>query len=231
MPTTPNPSDCGQPTDTDDLWQRAQFTLQDIQRGFFVMGHAPPYLVAAADRISGIECPEIWTNAPNYWYYAWEVANRYFDDLSKVGMAVNAKGQRSYNQLHIHVDSIKPDVQNFLNQKDSQIETHLGKWSSSQFLIDVTVKGQKMPLNYRVLRLTVEETIGGGKQYLDVDRALAKYNPFQLLYQYVVNKDPSKMGNQTLVVVKRPKGGFYLFNSESSLNPGTGHGESLLENT
>jgi hypothetical protein len=39
------------------------------------------------------------------------------------------------------------------------------------------------------------------------------------------------MPYQTLVVAKRPKGGFYILNSDDriTLNPGTGHGEDLLD--
>jgi hypothetical protein len=60
MLTTTNPNECGQPIDTDELWQRARYTTQDIPRGFFVLRDTSTnYLLVTTDRITGIECSKL----------------------------------------------------------------------------------------------------------------------------------------------------------------------------
>ncbi|MBE7219714.1 MAG: CDP-diacylglycerol diphosphatase [Caulobacteraceae bacterium] len=75
-------------------------------------------LLAPTVRVTGIEDPALLApDAPNYWAAAW-AARRYVASRAgvsalpaeDVAMAVNAIPGRSQDQLHIHVDCIKPDV-------------------------------------------------------------------------------------------------------------------------
>jgi hypothetical protein len=52
---------CGDPKDTDELWQRVQHTAQDVPQGFFVLGDTSTnYLLVAMDRITAIEYSKLW---------------------------------------------------------------------------------------------------------------------------------------------------------------------------
>ena len=78
-------------------------------------------LLVPTTRVSGIESLKLQSpDSPNYWQAAWE-ARRYIarevgaavarDD---VGMAINSAYGRSQDQLHIHVDCVRPDVKTTL---------------------------------------------------------------------------------------------------------------------
>jgi CDP-diacylglycerol pyrophosphatase len=187
MLTTTNPSDCGQPTDTDELWQRAYHTAQDVPRGFFVLRDSlTSYLLAATDRLTGIECPELWLyqNIPQYWKFAWEVAQRYSGPnqlpQSRIGMAMNArwdhekKPSRGHDQLHIHVSCIQKGVQTALDTLDAKnlIATTVQEWKESFY----PIPAGGHDYNFRVLRLDAEE-------------ALSKHNLFKLLFYEVLKKE------------------------------------------
>jgi CDP-diacylglycerol pyrophosphatase len=75
------------------------------------------YLLVPTRRLIGIEDPLVGTPAlPNYWRAAWAarrlVSQRAQKELPRnaIGMAINAAGSRSQDQLHIHIDCIRPDV-------------------------------------------------------------------------------------------------------------------------
>jgi CDP-diacylglycerol pyrophosphatase len=80
------------------------------------------------DRVTGIEDPSILSErAPNYWEAAWD-ARRFVDQRAgrqltddQVALAINSQFSRSQNQLHIHIDCIRPDVRNVLRQLQPQI--------------------------------------------------------------------------------------------------------------
>lgn len=97
-------------------FERGYAVLKDI-RGRY------QYLVLPVVRITGIESAAVVTpDAPNYFADAW-VARLYVeaalhktvprDDLS---LAVNSEYGRTQNQLHIHVDCVRPDVHDVLRK-------------------------------------------------------------------------------------------------------------------
>ena len=78
---------------------------------------ATQYLLIATRRISGIESPDLLAaDAPNYWRAAWQarsyVSRRAKSELPRdaIGMAINSAFARSQDQLHIHIDCVRPDV-------------------------------------------------------------------------------------------------------------------------
>jgi CDP-diacylglycerol pyrophosphatase len=86
------------------------------------------FLLIPTDRVTGIEDPSILSErAPNYWEAAWD-ARRFVDQRAgrqltddQVALAINSQFSRSQNQLHIHIDCIRPDVRNVLRQLQPQI--------------------------------------------------------------------------------------------------------------
>ncbi|HEX3407964.1 MAG TPA: CDP-diacylglycerol diphosphatase [Caulobacteraceae bacterium] len=154
----------------------------DLKGGFAVLkdrNGATQVLLIPTDRVTGIEDPAVVAPAaPNYFEDAWR--ERHFvnalagqvivrDELS---LAVNSMYGRSQNQLHIHVDCIRPDVRAALK---ANLE-HIGPaWAP----IDVGVSGR----SYEAMRLAGED--------------LAGRNPFRLLAE----GDPAAragMGLETL---------------------------------
>ncbi len=78
---------------------------------------ATQYLLIPTARITGIEDPALLApDAPNYFAAAWQ-ARRYVEARAgrplprdAIALAINPPGARSQNQLHIHVDCVRPDV-------------------------------------------------------------------------------------------------------------------------
>src|SRR5208337_510071 len=73
------------------------------------------FLVIPTLRISGVESPELLANkSSNYWAYAWQVKANVEERLHRklardqVALAVNSAFGRTQNQLHIHIDCIRP---------------------------------------------------------------------------------------------------------------------------
>ena len=74
-------------------------------------------LLVPTTRLSGIEAPQLQApSSPNYWQAAWRV-RRYVETRlgrplprSDIGLAINSKYGRTQDQLHIHVDCVKPGV-------------------------------------------------------------------------------------------------------------------------
>ncbi len=95
-----------------------------VQQGYAVLKdlHGPTqYLLIPTQRIVGIESPELLApDAANYFAAAWNarglvekaVGRALPDDV--LGLAVNSKLARTQNQLHIHIDCIRPDVRDTL---------------------------------------------------------------------------------------------------------------------
>ncbi len=75
------------------------------------------FLLVPTTRVTGIEDPAILLpGAPNYWAAAWR-ARRYVDQRAgrilgrdDLSLAINSVYGRSQDQLHIHIDCIKPAV-------------------------------------------------------------------------------------------------------------------------
>ena len=74
-------------------------------------------LLVPLRRISGIESPALQERgSPNYWQYAWDQRGEFAALVGKptpredIGMAVNSLYGRTQNQLHIHIDCLRPGV-------------------------------------------------------------------------------------------------------------------------
>jgi CDP-diacylglycerol pyrophosphatase len=88
------------------------------------------YLVIPTAKVTGIDDASILApDAPNYWQAAW-VARA--DMLAKLGhdlprdaisLAINSPTGRSQNQLHIHVDCVRPDVRASLDAHAADLTT------------------------------------------------------------------------------------------------------------
>ncbi len=82
------------------------------------------FLVIPTLRRSGVESPELLADgAPNYWAQAWRIKALVEDRLHRplardqVALAINSAFGRSQNQLHIHVDCIRPDIRDGIRRQ------------------------------------------------------------------------------------------------------------------
>jgi CDP-diacylglycerol pyrophosphatase len=157
----------------------------DLTRGVAVAPdprRATQVLVVPTRRITGIESPELLeAGAVNYWQAAWEarlfVERRAHRTVPRdeIAMAINAIASRSQNQLHIHVDCVRPDVREALRAHETEIGP---AWT---------------PLGFRLLGRSYQ-----ARRLLGAD--LGARDPFQLL----ARADPvarSAMGRQSLAVI------------------------------
>ena len=190
----------------------------DLAGGYAVLkdrSGATQVLVIPTQRVTGIEDPAVLAPAaPNYWQDAW-AARRFVQALAgqiiprdELSLAVNSIYGRSQNQLHIHVDCIRPDVRATLKAS----LPHIGQaWAP----IDLGVSGRQ----YEAMRLAGED--------------LDARNPFKLL----AAGDPAArgdMGLETLlvapVVFEDGAPGFVLIADRAS--PGdAGSAEELQDHT
>lgn len=192
--------------------------LVDTRRGFVVFrdfqGRAQVLLIPTR-RSAGIEDPQLLApTAPNYWQEAWEARASFEKRLGRkaprevVGLAINSALGRTQDQLHIHVDCLRPDVIATLRARGDAIGA---RWSD----LPEPLAGRR----YRAMRLAGED--------------LGVRDPFKLL----AAGDPAAradMGRQTLVVAgyrsARGEPGFLLLSHRAE--PATGdraHGEDLLD--
>jgi CDP-diacylglycerol pyrophosphatase len=100
----------------------APCTEVDLAAGYAILKNPDPFapthfLLVPTARISGIEDPALLSpDASNYWARAWHA--RYYVDQrvgrvlgrDELSLAVNSIYGRSQDQLHIHIDCIKPAV-------------------------------------------------------------------------------------------------------------------------
>ena len=143
---------------------------------------ATQFLLIPTARISGIEDPQILDpEATNYFDEAWQ--ERYFVEerlgtpvpRNAMTLAINSVTGRSQNQLHIHIDCIRPDVKAIL---DANLDKVQGVWTP----FPIPLLGH----TYRSIRINSD--------------TLSDTNPFRVL----ADQDPSAsadMGHHTLVVV------------------------------
>jgi CDP-diacylglycerol pyrophosphatase len=173
------------------------------------------FLLIPTARISGIEDPEILDpEATNYFDAAWQ--ERYFVEerlqnpvpRDAMTMAINSTYGRSQNQLHIHIDCIRPDVRAAI---DGNLDKVQGVWTPFPILL----AGH----HYRSIRIANE--------------TLTDVNPFRVL----ADKDPQaahEMGKHTLVVIGAtfPETGAGFVLLDDTANPATGDfgsGEELQD--
>ena len=143
---------------------------------------ATQFLLIPTRRISGIESPALLARgATNYFAAAWDERDRVAWKLlhpmprETLSLAINSEVGRTQNQLHIHIDCIRPDVRDALWRERSAIGR---RWAP----LPAPLAGHR----YRAMRLD-GETLG--------DR-----NPFKLLARGVPGA-AADMGHHTLVVV------------------------------
>ena len=175
------------------------------------------YLLMPTAKITGIEDPAILApGATNYFAAAWH-ERHYTVEATKVALprnalslAINSAHGRSQNQLHIHIDCIRPDVRDALERGMASIGD---AWAP----FPEPLVGQ----HYRAMRVTGE--------------ALDGADPFRLLADGVPGARAA-MGQQTLVVVGATlpdgKPGFVILTDEADLAAGDrGSGEELQDHS
>jgi CDP-diacylglycerol pyrophosphatase len=89
------------------------------------------FLLIPTARISGIEDPTILApDATNYWQAAWEARHFLEERLHAtvprdvVSLTINSVLARSQNQLHIHIDCVRPDIRDILAASLDKIGTN-----------------------------------------------------------------------------------------------------------
>lgn len=173
------------------------------------------FLLIPTTRITGIESPLLLTSdAVNYFAAAWDSRHFVADIVEhplrrdQIALAVNSISGRSQDQLHIHIDCVRPDVRAVLSQYQSSMTTN---WT----VLPIPLQGHR----YRVMRISGAD--------------LDAVQPFKLVADFVPGAR-AQMGTETIVVVGAVfadgSPGFYLLNDAA--NPGAGDlgsGEELLE--
>jgi CDP-diacylglycerol pyrophosphatase len=189
-----------------------------IEKGFAILKDrrgTTQFLLIPTDSISGIESPIILAPAaPNYFADAWE-ARTYIDDTlhqtlprDAIGLAINSTASRSQDQLHIHVDCIRPDLRAALREHTTSIGS---RWAP----LDVPLAAQ----HYMAIWVPGER--------------LGSNNPFRLLAEGLPGA-AQDMGDRTLVVVGSTRAGgaagFVILEDQvDSASGDSAHGEDLLD--
>jgi len=191
-----------------------------VGKGFAVLKDivgVAQFLLIPTARISGIEDPAILApDAANYWDDAWK-ARTFVDDRlhtslprDAVSLAINSSVGRTQDQLHIHIDCIRPDVR-------AAIVANLDKVDSVWTPFPIPLAGH----TYRSVRIN-QDTLDG-------------VNPFRVL----ADSDPrakGDMGMHTLVLVGEifadGNNGFVLLDDHADLAAGNrASGEQLQDHT
>ena len=190
------------------------------QRGYAVLKDlvgATQFLLIPTAQITGIESPALLApDATNYFAAAWG-ATRFVDAVAGVdiprdwlSLAINSALGRTQNQLHIHVDCVRADVQSALSRHVADVGPQWGPFPEAL-------------AGHRYLAMAVAgDTLDGT-------------DPIQLLAQGI-NGARDAMGQQTLVAVGAylPDGrpGFILLAGHADPAARTfGAGEELQDHT
>jgi CDP-diacylglycerol pyrophosphatase len=143
---------------------------------------ATQFLLISTRRITGIESSALLApHAANYFADAWqkrhlvEKALGHAMPRDTLSLAINSELSRSQNQLHIHIDCVRADVRDALNDEAAKIG-----WSWAQ--LNIWLFGH----HYSAMRVA--------------GTTLARKNPFKLLAHGVPGA-AADMGHYTLVVV------------------------------
>jgi CDP-diacylglycerol pyrophosphatase len=171
------------------------------------------YLAIPTARITGIEDPKLLAPAaPNYFADAWrergytERAAGHALPRDALSLAVNSPHARSQNQLHIHIDCLRPDVRAALREAAPAIGE---RWT-------------KLPVPLAGHRYWARRVLG---------RDLDGRNPFKLLAAQLPGARAA-MGEQTLAVVGAEFGGrpgFILLDDRLDLAVGDHAGGEELQ--
>jgi CDP-diacylglycerol pyrophosphatase len=172
------------------------------------------FLAIATSRISGIESPALeGPAAPHLFEAAWEARRLVFDKLGEVlprdnvGLAINSALRRSQDQVHIHIDCLKPEARDTVLKRAAEIGS---EWSEEFFVVDAP---------YRARRI----------EALD----LTHINPFDLVAEYL-RSHGQELHRASIVVMgvgaEGNKPGFIvLFGLADESHFAFGHGENLLD--
>jgi CDP-diacylglycerol pyrophosphatase len=189
---------------------------EGVVKGFVVLkdiAGVAQFLLIPTARISGIEDPAVlMEGATNYWAAAWNA--RYFVEdrvqtslpRDAIALAINSSVGRTQDQLHIHIDCIRPDVR-------AALTAGLDKVGIAWAPFPVPLVGH----GYRAIRIN-QDTLDG-------------VDPFRVL----MDGDPATdMGMHTLVVVGETfaegRNGFVLLDDRADLAAGDrASGENLLD--
>ena len=169
-------------------------------------------LLIPTQKISGIESPEILgAEATNYFAEAWH-ARSILDALAHkdlprnaISLAINSKCKRSQGQVHIHIDCVRPDVNEALS---------------------------KQRIGYQWAKLGVP-LLGHDYMAMRVDGDQLGANPFKLLADKLDGASKN-MGERTLVVIgatfENNQNGFIILESQFDLSThNLAHGEDLQD--
>lgn len=167
------------------------------------MRGASHYLLLPTEPIPGIESPAILrADAPRYWQAAWR-ARRYVEESigrqiprDDLGLSINSARRRSQNQLHIHIDCVRPEIRAALKSQEGTITDD---WSRGSIVIS--------DHSYFVRKIRAPDLLSA--------------DPFQLLALRL--KDPKHdMGEHSLSVIGATfadhSEGFYLLDSVYAAN-------------
>jgi CDP-diacylglycerol pyrophosphatase len=191
-----------------------------IENGYAILKDlrgSSQYLLIPTAEISGIESSALLKlHSENYFADAWQarkyVTGALYEVLPRddIGLAINSLPGRSQDQLHIHVDCIRPDVRAALHRNEASLGP---SWTA----FPVPLAGS----HYQAMWLVGED--------------LGANNPFKLL----ADKLPGAardMGERTLVVIGMTRAdgsaGFALLEDEANQKAGdSGYGEGLLDHS
>ncbi len=172
-------------------------------------------LVLPTARVSGIEDPVLLSpGQPGLWAAAWRARALMWSRLGRalprdaVGLAVNSAAGRSQDQLHIHVDCLRPELRDQLRRHAAAIGTAFSRPG-------IVVGGH----SYRVRRLDGAELDGR--------------DPVSLVAEGVAGAR-DRMGRHTILlagaVFPDGRAGFYLLDDRADPPAGDlGHAEELLD--
>ena len=199
--------------------QPAPCAKVDLAAGYVVLKDLigdTQYLLMPTAKITGIDDPAVLApGTQNYFADAW--AERHFtEDAAKralprdaLSLAVNSVTARSQNQLHIHIDCIRPDIRAALAHAEAAIG---GRWTP----FPEPLAGQR----YRTMRV-MGETLDGA-------------DPFRLVADGIPGASEA-MARQTIVVVGATfagKPGFVILSDTADLATGDrGGGEDLQDHS
>ncbi len=192
--------------------------VSGVDKGFALLKDivgVAQFLLIPTERIGGIEDPAILApGATNYWSAAWKaryfVEERVHTELPRdaISLAINSAFGRTQNQLHIHIDCVRPDVHDVLVGSLDKVGL---KWAA----FPVPLAGH----SYRAIRIS-QPTLEG-------------VDPFRVLADAEPGID---MGKHTLVAVGATfadtGAGFVLLDDTVDLVAGNrGSGEELQDHS
>lgn len=225
---TTSAADCGNKEDGKGfyLWLQVQrcSTLSpapcvECQQDWAVLRGSPGseehFLVVPRDRVRGIECDKV-LSGPDYWYSAARSIPTYFPPPhnpklppAAIGLGINSRYARQEEQLHIHMAPFVSSAQSDLEKLKSSIPTKWAEWPNKSF----PVTGDSGQRRYRVLQ---------------IDKLGSSNNLFAILKDNVVTPLHLDMADETMILIQRVGGGWYVLNSDDHLSGGTSTCDHLL---